>query len=681
MFTSKKSIEKSKRNAGFTLTEMVIVIAVIAILAAVLIPTFIGVSNRAKLSADVQAASNATTIAKTVVTGNENATLQEIYSAIADERIDLSKTQSSNYRFAYDSNQSEVVLLNENLEIVENERVSTAVGTNLWFFVRSGDDIIAADKLRGKIYTSNYFLTQNYTGTLQINTLSGFDTGSSTLTGTVNYGTTTASIPSAGNVTVNGNINGTLFINASAAEFTQNGTVKTINAYAVAPNSLTVKGSVQTLSVRYGHIKVAQSAIVSTLSIPAEAANQSAKVTNNGYITKLEVAEIINDEASTKTIVTNYAVIEKAVTVAQDNTEGEVSGSLAGQVANGDLTDYEYAIGSYEQLCAFRDAVNGGARFTGVTVTLTSDIVLQNGWTPIGAFPRNTNQLSFNGTFDGGNKKISNLNNTGYYPSSEAGTFKNTSTLPGKREYVYGLFGVVNNATIKNVNLVDVSINIENNKTYYGDKVAALVGYSNGNLTIENCHVKNGTISAFDAVAGLVGGAYQGTKDVVEGDASLVIKSSSNAANIIGAEKAAGIVGYVSLKGTVSITEVTNTGSVTVEWAGKNGNDRAHASGILTYAIGSTNIGTGKEASAKIYMANVTSNGNVTVNYTLADENKKDVNYAVAANLFALGNGISAETTYRGLVAFTGCEVGNETTITVNNNVVKNVMDEFTPVE
>ena len=50
----KKLIKKLKK--GFTITELVIVIAVIAILAAVLIPTFANVINNANESAAMQEA-------------------------------------------------------------------------------------------------------------------------------------------------------------------------------------------------------------------------------------------------------------------------------------------------------------------------------------------------------------------------------------------------------------------------------------------------------------------------------------------------------------------------------------------------------------------------------------------------------------------------------------------------
>ena len=52
---------KKNNKKGFTIVELVIVIAVIAILAAVLIPTFTGVTERAKENAAMQNARNAWT--------------------------------------------------------------------------------------------------------------------------------------------------------------------------------------------------------------------------------------------------------------------------------------------------------------------------------------------------------------------------------------------------------------------------------------------------------------------------------------------------------------------------------------------------------------------------------------------------------------------------------------------
>ncbi len=79
-------MEKMKRTSprnkafGFTLVELVIVIAVIAILAAVLIPTFIGVIDSANNSADIQLAANlnSTVAAEVQLNSNVAASAQNI---------------------------------------------------------------------------------------------------------------------------------------------------------------------------------------------------------------------------------------------------------------------------------------------------------------------------------------------------------------------------------------------------------------------------------------------------------------------------------------------------------------------------------------------------------------------------------------------------------------------------
>jgi len=56
-------MNKKNNRKGFTIVELVIVIAVIAILAAVLIPTFSGIIDKANKSACLQEARNAYTAA------------------------------------------------------------------------------------------------------------------------------------------------------------------------------------------------------------------------------------------------------------------------------------------------------------------------------------------------------------------------------------------------------------------------------------------------------------------------------------------------------------------------------------------------------------------------------------------------------------------------------------------
>ncbi|MGM9899525.1 MAG: hypothetical protein ACI32E_02960 [Bacilli bacterium] len=141
--------------------------------------------------------------------------------------------------------------------------------------------------------------------------------------------------------------------------------------------------------------------------------------------------------------------------------------------------------------------------------------------------------------------------------------------------YTYGFFGIVNGATIKNLMFKDVSIkgqviDATNGEVYDGDSVGVVAGYtgkSDGHLpeeanrvTIENCHVLNGTVNGLDAVAGIVGRCY-----------SLVtFTNCSNAANISATLKAQSLkVGAITAfvnakqnKGNIYFTNCTNSGII-----------------------------------------------------------------------------------------------------------------------
>ena len=73
---------RNTNKKGFTIVELVIVIAVIAILSAVLIPTFSGIINKAKLSSDQQAVRNLNTALATSVEKPE--TLRELADVLKE---------------------------------------------------------------------------------------------------------------------------------------------------------------------------------------------------------------------------------------------------------------------------------------------------------------------------------------------------------------------------------------------------------------------------------------------------------------------------------------------------------------------------------------------------------------------------------------------------------------------
>ena len=112
-----------KRNKkGFTIVELVIVIAVIAILAAVLIPTFTSLINKANISADQQAVRQMNTAL--AIDEAENGRAETVEQALdvlnkagykANEYIAL----ADGYQFYWDQSTNRVVLYNNNGNKIE----------------------------------------------------------------------------------------------------------------------------------------------------------------------------------------------------------------------------------------------------------------------------------------------------------------------------------------------------------------------------------------------------------------------------------------------------------------------------------------------------------------------------------------------------------------------------------
>ena len=109
---------KKNRRRGFTIVELVIVIAVIAILAAVLIPTFSNISEKAKKSAAQQTAINAV---KAYIAGSSKGELEPAYILV--------ESNGNNYWFEYDKNELKFLGI-EGDEISEPEGVSGSGITN-----------------------------------------------------------------------------------------------------------------------------------------------------------------------------------------------------------------------------------------------------------------------------------------------------------------------------------------------------------------------------------------------------------------------------------------------------------------------------------------------------------------------------------------------------------------------
>ena len=510
---------KRTNKKGFTIVELVIVIAVIAILAAVLIPNISKLVRKANESNDASLAKNMNTLLTMDEAENGKATnMYDVLIALENGGFKLStlNPRASGNVFAWDKANNQIVYLSKDKILFQAKEVKDK--GDLYITTRDADTF-------NTFPGYSFYLVQDLTADVTLSEGSNLDTGEFTLNGNVSCTTDK-------DVDIRGKINGTLKVNSTAGKITNYSIVENVEIVNTASTSYHEKGQVKTFTINNtleGKVVFENSAYVETL------------VQNN-------------TKAGSK--VENYGFIE-TVTAAENVT------AVPAKPA-----DYALEIRTFEELCNFRDKVNAGATYEGMTVKLMADIdISSRAWTPIGAASRNNlddKSPVFRGIFDGNNKTISGLTNTGFriFPIYAA---SNTTTPKDYKEYVFGLFGSVINAEIKNLNMAKVNIDLacDSENKVLGDSVGAIAGFAGGKTcTITNCHVLSGKINGFDATAGIIGRVY--TKEAEKTPGKTVISGCSNAATITSSRRAAGILGYTNLTDHgVSIKNCENKASVT----------------------------------------------------------------------------------------------------------------------
>lgn len=132
----KERIMKLNKKKGFTIVELVIVIAIIAILAAVLIPTFASLIRKANESADIQACRQMNTyLAVNEVTGNKD--INAVFNALKEggmQAKDYHPLVSGRY-FFWDKSLNRVLYTDyssEKYNVLFPEEYKTATKTNGW---------------------------------------------------------------------------------------------------------------------------------------------------------------------------------------------------------------------------------------------------------------------------------------------------------------------------------------------------------------------------------------------------------------------------------------------------------------------------------------------------------------------------------------------------------------------
>ncbi|MBQ8268299.1 MAG: prepilin-type N-terminal cleavage/methylation domain-containing protein [Clostridia bacterium] len=136
---------RNMKKKGFTIIELVVVVAVIAILAAVLIPTFSGIIAKARLNADEQTVTNMNKYVAMAAAEEDFEFAADAVNALYDNGFNVGKfkTFSKGYHYAYGGvENNKFYLLNKAGEIVFPENDATDTATLWGFFNNEKADYI-----------------------------------------------------------------------------------------------------------------------------------------------------------------------------------------------------------------------------------------------------------------------------------------------------------------------------------------------------------------------------------------------------------------------------------------------------------------------------------------------------------------------------------------------------------
>lgn len=247
----------NRKKHGFTVVELVIVIAVIAILAAVLIPTFIGIVNSAKMSADTTLIRNLNTALKMDKPNEKHVNMSEALAAVEKNGYDVGKINASKTgnEILWDSVNDCFVYLKKNTdgseELIyapENKNPKKPEKYQCW--------VIASEPST----TYSTYLNSEYTAaTVTVPDGVGLDVGAAPNVTEVTYSS------ESGNTVVLYTHGGNLMVDAKKATVYHYGEAEQATITAVKNESYHEFGVVTILKISAGHVVVENSATVSAL--------------------------------------------------------------------------------------------------------------------------------------------------------------------------------------------------------------------------------------------------------------------------------------------------------------------------------------------------------------------------------------------------------------------------------
>ncbi len=297
---------------AFTIVELVIVIAVIAILAAVLIPTFSSLIQKSKVSADQQLIRNLNTALKADVKAHN--TMTEALKAASDYGYDVSKINASatGNEILWDSKNDIFCYLDGSTVkyIPDGNKTLDAADVDLWIIAKA-----PSNKYSTYLYKTELTVIDDLT--------TGLDVGNETITAITYKGSSSANYAgnSAAQSVVIRTTGGTLTINAPADTVNHYGEGLVLTIDAIAPLSYHEFGYFPKATIAQGRIVVEDGgeirildASVSTAPVVVE--TKETGVINNvvtGNNANVSVSEDLQNNVVEQTEVSNATELETAL--------------------------------------------------------------------------------------------------------------------------------------------------------------------------------------------------------------------------------------------------------------------------------------------------------------------------------------------------------------------------------
>ncbi len=362
-----------KKKKGFTLVELLVVIAILAILASVSVVGYLSFTNKAKESNDTSLTTQMNTILQGEgATEGANKTAHDAVLDLKDNGLDVTKLTptSEGYEFVYDLSQDKFFLLDGEKIVAPSNATVSANKTDIYKFVGKDGEL-------SNTY-SNY-LKDDYVSPATLEISTGFDSGTHKLE-VVNLKSDSLTYA---NVRVDAK---ELVVEAPKATVDFYGKINKATVKSVdEKHSLHVYGEILSLDVTVGHIVVENGGNINTVtdtSATGDGSKATVEIKNNGIVGAV-VSHNQNIVQGSKKPETSEVV-----------NPTEVSKDFAGGIGT---EASPYLISNVKELRNI-STLSDKMKLNEYNFCLISDISLDSNTSPLSKY--------FNGVLDGNNYKI-----------------------------------------------------------------------------------------------------------------------------------------------------------------------------------------------------------------------------------------------------------------------------------